>query len=68
VSALPTRQRAALVLRYYEGLDDAAIAEILGCSAVTVRTHVMRGLAALRTTLGPAGFPLASANHDWSRR
>ena len=45
---LPERQRAVLVLRYYEDLDDAAIAEILDCSAVTVRTHAMRGLATLR--------------------
>ncbi|GIF77262.1 SigE family RNA polymerase sigma factor [Asanoa siamensis] len=57
VSALPARQRAALALRYYEDLDDAAIAEILGCSPVTVRTHVMRGLATLRGNVGAAGFP-----------
>jgi RNA polymerase sigma-70 factor (sigma-E family) len=36
VVALPARQRAVLVLRYYEDLDDAAIAEILGCSTVTL--------------------------------
>jgi len=59
VAALPPRQRAALVLRYYEDLDDTAIAEILGCSPVTVRTHVMRGIAALRATVGDAGFPHA---------
>jgi len=35
-------------LRYYEDLDDATIAEILECSAVTVRTHAMRALATLR--------------------
>ena len=57
VAALPARQRAALVLRYYEDLDDTAIAEILGCSAVTVRTHVMRGIAALRANVAGAGFP-----------
>jgi RNA polymerase sigma-70 factor (sigma-E family) len=54
LAALPPRQRAVLVLRYYEDLDDATIAEILGCSAVTVRTHAMRALAALRTRLGTA--------------
>jgi RNA polymerase sigma-70 factor (sigma-E family) len=59
VAALPARQRDALVLRYYEDLDDAAIADILGCSAVTVRTHVMRGIAGLRANLGSAGFPSA---------
>jgi RNA polymerase sigma-70 factor (sigma-E family) len=48
VSDLPPRQRAVLVLRYYEDLDDATIAEILDCSAVTVRTHAMRALSTLR--------------------
>jgi RNA polymerase sigma-70 factor (sigma-E family) len=48
VAVLPPRQRAVLVLRYYEDLDDATIAEILDCSAVTVRTHAMRALATLR--------------------
>jgi RNA polymerase sigma-70 factor (sigma-E family) len=51
VLTLPRRQRAAVVLRYYEDLDDVAIAEILDCSPVTVRTHVMRALAALRERL-----------------
>jgi RNA polymerase sigma factor (sigma-70 family) len=45
---LPPRQRAVLVLRYYEGLGDDVIAEILGCSTGTVRSHVSRALAALR--------------------
>jgi RNA polymerase sigma-70 factor (sigma-E family) len=45
---LPPRQRAVLVLRYYEGLADDAIAEILGCSPGTVRSHASRALAALR--------------------
>ncbi|MEV4630236.1 SigE family RNA polymerase sigma factor [Micromonospora sp. NPDC049523] len=48
VMALPERQRAVLALRYYEDLDDATIAEVLGCSPATVRTHAMRALAALR--------------------
>jgi RNA polymerase sigma-70 factor (sigma-E family) len=52
VAQLPPKQRAAVVLRYYEDLDDAAIAEILQCSAVTVRTQTMRALATLRQRLG----------------
>jgi RNA polymerase sigma-70 factor (sigma-E family) len=48
VATLPPRQRAVLVLRYYEDLDDASIADILDCSPVTVRTTAMRALAALR--------------------
>jgi RNA polymerase sigma-70 factor (sigma-E family) len=48
VVRLPPRQRAVVVLRYYEDLDDVSIAEILSCSAVTVRTTALRGLATLR--------------------
>jgi RNA polymerase sigma-70 factor (sigma-E family) len=53
-ASLPTRQRAAVILRYYEGLPDAEIAEILGCSAGTVRSQIHRALASLRTTLSTA--------------
>lgn len=48
---LPAKQRITVVLRFYEDLDDTAIAEILGCSPATVRTHTMRALAALRQHL-----------------
>lgn len=48
IARLPQRQRVVLVLRYYEDLDDASIAAILGCREVTVRTHAMRGLQTLR--------------------
>ncbi len=56
---LPERQRAVLVLRYYEDLDDTSIAELLDCSAATVRTHAMRGLATLRERhqAGPLSAP-----------
>lgn len=46
--ALPERQRAALVLRYYEDLPEAEIAELLLCRRATVRTLVARGLEGLR--------------------
>jgi RNA polymerase sigma factor (sigma-70 family) len=49
---LPDRQRAAVVLRFYEDLPDAEIAQILGCRLPTVRTAVHRGLAALREEMG----------------
>jgi RNA polymerase sigma-70 factor (sigma-E family) len=52
ILALPPRQRAVVVLRYYEDLDDPTIAQILDCSAVTVRTHAMRALATLRKRHG----------------
>lgn len=51
IARLPPKQRATIVLRFYEDLDDSAIAQILGCSSVTVRTHTMRALAALRQQL-----------------
>ena len=47
---LPLRQRTAIVLRYYEDLPDATIAELLGCRQATVRSLGARGLEALRTT------------------
>lgn len=46
---LPGQQRAAVVLRYYEGLADAEIAVVLDCRQTTVRAHISRGLAALRS-------------------
>ena len=48
---LPAKQRAVLVLRHYEGLPDAEIAELMGTSAVTVRSNAHRGIASLRTML-----------------
>ncbi|MFG1675196.1 SigE family RNA polymerase sigma factor [Micromonospora sp. NPDC049282] len=48
LSRLPRRQRAALVLRYYEDLPDAEIAEVLGCAVGTVRSSISRALATLR--------------------
>ena len=50
---LPRRQRAVLVLRYYEGLPDSVIAEILGCAPGTVRGYASRALAALRVEMAP---------------
>ena len=47
---LPPRQRSALVLRYFEDLPEATIAELLRCRPATVRSLVARGLEALRTT------------------
>ncbi|CAN5175859.1 SigE family RNA polymerase sigma factor [soil metagenome] len=50
-AALPPQQRAAVVLRFYEDLDYPEIAEVLDVAEATVRSHVHRGLAALRTEL-----------------
>lgn len=51
LAQLPRKQRATLVLRFYEGQSDAEIASILGCSQSTVRSNAARALAALRITL-----------------
>jgi RNA polymerase sigma factor (sigma-70 family) len=48
IERLPDRQRAVLVLRYYEDLSDAEIARLLGCTRVTVRTQAKRALEKLR--------------------
>jgi len=45
---LSPRQRAAIVLRYYEDLPEPQIADILTCSPATVRSLVARGLKSLR--------------------
>jgi RNA polymerase sigma-70 factor (sigma-E family) len=45
---LPARQRAALVLRYYEDLSERQTAEILAASTAAVRSLVARGIEALR--------------------
>jgi RNA polymerase sigma-70 factor (sigma-E family) len=45
---LPIRQRAAIVLRYYEDLPEAEIADLLRCRPATVRSLVARGLETLR--------------------
>lgn len=50
-STLPPQQRAAVVLRFYEDLDYPEIARVLGVAEATVRSHVHRGLAALREQL-----------------
>ncbi|NAS20317.1 SigE family RNA polymerase sigma factor [Herbidospora sp. NEAU-GS84] len=49
---LPRKQRAVLVLRYYEDLTDAEIARVLGIARGTVRSHASHGLARLRTVIG----------------
>ncbi|MDX6291978.1 MAG: hypothetical protein QOH50_1053 [Kribbellaceae bacterium] len=48
LSTLPARMRAAVVLRYIEGLNAAETADALGCSEGTVRSQSARGLERLR--------------------
>lgn len=56
VSGLPPRQRAVLVLRYYEDLSEQQIAEALGCRPGTVKSQAAAALTSLRSRLDlPAG-------------
>ena len=48
---LPVRQRAVLVLRYYEDMADDQIAAVLGCGVSSVRSTASRAIAALRQTV-----------------
>ena len=50
---LPVGMRSVLVLRYFEDLTEAEIARTLNCSAGTVKSQAARGLARLRSSLGP---------------
>lgn len=49
---LPARQREAIVLRFYEDLSEADIAQILDCPVGTVKSLVHRGIARLRRSIG----------------
>jgi RNA polymerase sigma-70 factor (sigma-E family) len=51
IAGLPSRQRAVLVLRYYEELSDTEIAQLLGCRTGTVRSQAKRALDKLRETV-----------------
>ncbi len=51
LQTLPPRQRAALVLRYYEDLPVAATADAMGCSEGTVKKLAARGLSAMRSAI-----------------
>jgi RNA polymerase sigma-70 factor (sigma-E family) len=48
MAALPRQQRAVLVLRYYEHLTDSEIAEVMECTAGTVRGYASRALSTRR--------------------
>ena len=54
LAAIPPRQRATLVLRFYCDLDVEQAAAVLGCSPGTVKSQTSKGLAALRRMLEPA--------------
>lgn len=51
---LPRRQCEVIVLRYLLGLPESDVADVLGVSLGTVKTHLRRGLAGLRATVAPS--------------
>ena len=53
LGSLPRRQRQAVALRYLGDLTDGQVAVALGISVGSVKTHIHRGLGALRVRLGP---------------
>ena len=57
LAAVPPRQRATLVLRFYCDLNVEQAAQVLGCSAGTVKSQTVKGLAALRRALDPDPDP-----------
>jgi RNA polymerase sigma factor (sigma-70 family) len=58
---LSSRQRQAVVLRYVVGLSEGEVAETMGLSAGTVKTHLARGLAALRARYGDGAEEISRA-------
>ena len=54
---LTARQRAVLVLRYFNDFSEAETAEVLGCAPGTVKSNASRGLARLREALAPIPNP-----------
>lgn len=56
LAALPPRQRAIVVLRYWEDLAEGEVAELLGCSVGNVKSQASRALAKLRSDAGLAGL------------
>ncbi|HET7245424.1 MAG TPA: sigma-70 family RNA polymerase sigma factor [Streptosporangiaceae bacterium] len=58
---LPPRQRAVVVLRYWEQRTEAETAELLGCTEGTVKSAAARGLRRLRELAGPGPEPEAAS-------
>ncbi len=62
LAGVPPRQRAVLVLRFWEDLSDAEIAATLNCSIGTVKSQASRGLDRLRAVVGAGQEPARAAS------
>ena len=71
---LAPRQRVTLMLRYFDDLSEAQVAEVMGCSVGTVKSTTSRALARLRVIVDPPDRPPAATasrerqNRDPTRR
>ena len=64
LALLTPRQRAVLVLRYFNDLTEAQTAEVLGCSPGTVKSNASRGLARLREALALVPNPTPNPTRE----
>jgi RNA polymerase sigma-70 factor (ECF subfamily) len=56
ITELPERQREAFLMRYWEEMDVAETAAVMGCSEGSVKTHCFRAVQALSKALRARGF------------
>jgi RNA polymerase sigma-70 factor (sigma-E family) len=63
LAGLPRQQRAVLVLRFYQDLSEAQIADVLGCAVGTVKSNASRAMTKLRAAISgqPAGTPTSQS-------
>jgi RNA polymerase sigma-70 factor (sigma-E family) len=66
LAALPPRQRAVLVLRYFDDASEATAAELLGCSVGTVKSQTSKGLAKLRDLVAAQDLMVVEVSEEKS--